>query len=168
MTEQFYTATDAAVAAGVNPHTLRSWLQREVIKLNDKEKAVTNGASHRFTQATVLRIANAAALTELGVSPTLASLLANEIERQTPPPRNVKGLTLIAVARPTDLHVRVITLENGAALSPAGVFDNAHPDEAQRAAIVLDLTAIRNRAVRVMAFAEDLDTDGSPMTGAQL
>jgi len=77
MTDRTYTAGDAAIAAGVNVNTLRSWLQRGVIPIAYDELVEVNGSSHRLKYETVEMIAVTAALVKVGFSPSRAGLLGS-------------------------------------------------------------------------------------------
>lgn len=77
MNDRTYTAGDAAIAAGVNVNTLRSWLQRGIIPIAYDELVEVNGSSHRLRYETVEMIAITAALIKVGLSPTRAGLLGS-------------------------------------------------------------------------------------------
>jgi hypothetical protein len=84
MTKRTYTAGDAAIAAGINVNTLRSWIQRSIVRLDTDEFGEVNGTGHKLRRRTVYTIATTAALVEAGFTPARASLIAE---------RGVKGLS---------------------------------------------------------------------------
>lgn len=77
MTQHTYSARDAATAARMNVNTLRSWVQRDIIPLEEGERVRSIGTGHNLGRDTVVKIAIAGALVQAGLTPAKASLLAS-------------------------------------------------------------------------------------------
>jgi hypothetical protein len=72
MTDKRYSGSIAAIAAGINGSTLRSWMQREIILLEKEERGAINGTGHQLTRETIERIATMATLVQAGFPPATA------------------------------------------------------------------------------------------------
>lgn len=71
--EAKYKISEVARAVNLRPTTVRSWMERKILVLHDKDKsAESEGLPHALTKRTALKLGIVGELTEFGVSPKMA------------------------------------------------------------------------------------------------